>query len=256
VHGPNDDVNRQTNNTTTSGSEQIQNAADEPSFVLAAHGGVLNATGGEFTAEEFVALFGNSATDPDILKEFKKPHGEEQERQAREKKHGNKQAPFAEVEAAVDVIPNDDVFLFEHSNGWASWEAWNNFGLAIYAATGGSDEGKALFHKWSAKYPGYNIQHTDDKWLTFKRSPPRATDEGIGAGSLFYWADKADPQWRRPFIGKPKLEVLAETRYFGERSPPIPPALVKGIFPQTGVAPSAANPALASLSTPFISVCV
>jgi hypothetical protein len=205
VHGP-DDVNRQRNNTTTGGSEQTQTAADEPSFVLGAHGGVLNETGGEFTAEEFLALCGK-ATDPDILKEFQGPRREEQERQAREKKFGNKEAPFAEVEAAVDVIPNNGVFLAELT-GWGSWDNWNNVAMAIYTAAGGRDEGFRLFDKWSLEYPGYNETHTKEKWNTIKRSPPRTTEDGIGAGSLFYWADKADPDWREKFRKK-------------NRSPPI-----------------------------------
>jgi hypothetical protein len=122
-----------------------------------------------------------------------------------------REAPVAEVEAAVEVIPNDDVFLAEHSDdGWDWWEAWNNFGLAVYAATSGSDDGLALFHRWSQKSPRYDHNNTDDKWKAFRKTPPRTTDDGIGAGSLFYWAEQADPRWRDKIKKKPRpLPVIS-----------------------------------------------
>jgi hypothetical protein len=147
----------------------------------------LNETGGSFTAEEHWALFGNISAPSDIFKDIPSPR---RGREAAEKSYGNKEALFAEIEAAVDVIPNNDVFLFEHSEGRASWEAWNNFGLAIYAATGGSDDGLILFHRWSEKSPRYD-HNTDEKWKAFQKCPPRQVD-GIGAGSLCHWADQAD----------------------------------------------------------------
>jgi hypothetical protein len=60
----------------------------------------------------------------------------------------------------------------------ADWDGWNAMGLAIYAATGGSDHGAVIFDDWSAKSPKYNPYTAADRWRHFHRSPPSRT--GIG----------------------------------------------------------------------------
>jgi hypothetical protein len=45
----------------------------------------------------------------------------------------------------VRAIPND-----------CDWIEWNRVGMAIFAASGGSDHGGIVFDKWSAKSPKYN----------------------------------------------------------------------------------------------------
>lgn len=190
------------------------------------HGG-LNDNGGEFLVDEYFTIFNKTASLDDIKEAadaFAAKGRNEQERY--EKNYRNKPASVAEIEAALNVIPNDDVFLAELV-GWGSWDAWNNIGMAIFHATNGSDEGKALYHKWSAKYDGYNSDHTNKRWEALKRSPPK----DIGAGSLFFFAGKADPHWRPGTV-----EFLPPSQWFGERPAPIPPALVKGLLPETGVA--------------------
>jgi hypothetical protein len=67
----------------------------------------------------------------------------------------------------VAAIPND-----------ADWDRWNAMGLAIYAATGGSDHGAVVFDDWSAKSAKYNPYVTADRWRHFHQSPPSRT--GIG----------------------------------------------------------------------------
>jgi hypothetical protein len=52
---------------------------------------------------------------------------------------GEPEADIRDIAAAMAVIPNDGV----------DWEAWNNTGMAIYRATGGSDEGFRIFDDWS-----------------------------------------------------------------------------------------------------------
>ena len=81
------------------------------------------------------------------------------------------EAPLAMVEAAVNAISNNDL----------DWETWNTRGMAIYAATGGS-EGFVLFDKFSAKSSKYNKTRTLDKWRSYHSSPPTK----IGFGSLHY----------------------------------------------------------------------
>jgi hypothetical protein len=74
-----------------------------------------------------------------------------------------------ELAELVEVIPNH-----------ADWDSWNAVGMALYAATGGSDHGAVLFDDWSAKSPKYNPYITADRWRHYRRSPPSRT----GAGKL------------------------------------------------------------------------
>jgi hypothetical protein len=84
--------------------------------------------------------------------------------------------------AAVDVIPND-------INGW---EDWNGAMMAIWAATGGSEEGFKIADRWCAKWEGYDAKDTRQRWEAIGKSPPNR----IGAGTIFYLADRASPGWR------------------------------------------------------------
>jgi AAA domain/Primase C terminal 2 (PriCT-2) len=96
------------------------------------------------------------------------------------------EAPLALVEAAVSVIANNDI----------DWEDWNNHGMAIFGATGGSNDGFVLFDKFSKKSKAkYNAARTFDKWRSYHSSPPNR----IGFGSLHHWACEADPDWYRVF---------------------------------------------------------
>jgi Bifunctional DNA primase/polymerase, N-terminal/Primase C terminal 2 (PriCT-2) len=101
-----------------------------------------------------------------------------------------KQAPNKKLEAddiaalaaAVDVIPNE-------INGW---EDWNTALMAIWAATGGSEEGFEIADRWCAKWKGYDAKNTRQRWEAISKSPPNR----IGAGTIFYLAEKASPGWR------------------------------------------------------------
>ena len=93
------------------------------------------------------------------------------------------EAPLPYVKAAVAAIPNDDL----------DWESWNKVGMAIFAATGGSNEGFALFDTFSKKSKAkYTTRKTFDKWRLLHTSPPSE----IGFGSLAYWATEANPDWQ------------------------------------------------------------
>ncbi len=81
---------------------------------------------------------------------------------------------------------------YGNSNKDHDWHYWNNHGLALFAATAGSDDGLAVFHAWSSKSKKkYNKQKTAEKWAAYKTCPP----DRIGTGSIFYWADEASPGW-------------------------------------------------------------
>ena len=98
---------------------------------------------------------------------------------------GDKPSPTAQqVLAAVAVTPND---------GEGGWEAWNNYGMAIFAATDGSDDGEDIFHAWSKKLEDkYDRTDTATKWQAFHACPPKV----ITVGSVFFAANEACPAWR------------------------------------------------------------
>jgi hypothetical protein len=90
-----------------------------------------------------------------------------------------------QVVAAVSAIPN---------NGPADWEAWNRIGMAIWAATSGSEAGRAIWHAWSEQHPAYDHAATAARWDHYRTSPPAR----IGAGTLFYEARKYDQPMELP----------------------------------------------------------
>jgi len=65
--------------------------------------------------------------------------------------------------------------------------------MAVYAATGGGEDGFRLFDAWSRKAPT-KYGGTEKAWGSFARSPPGR----IGFGTLFYEARRIDPEWRPP----------------------------------------------------------
>jgi hypothetical protein len=106
---------------------------------------------------------------------------------------GEPQAPIERIRAAFAVIPNDNL----------GWDDWNNRGLALFHATGGSDGGLAVFHAWSNKSKKYDKQATADRWADYKTCPPTR----IGAGSVFHWADEASPRWGM-LVGVPLEQAM------------------------------------------------
>ena len=56
-------------------------------------------------------------------------------------------AELLDITAAIACIPNDD----SNIPAGASWKQWNDMGLRVYAATGGSDIGLALWLDWSKR---------------------------------------------------------------------------------------------------------
>jgi hypothetical protein len=79
----------------------------------------------------------------------------------------------------VAAIPND-----------CDWHGWNAIGLAIYAATRGSDHGGIIFDDFSARSPKYNPYVTAERWRHYHRSPPNRS----GVGKLIKLARMAG--WR------------------------------------------------------------
>jgi hypothetical protein len=89
---------------------------------------------------------------------------------------------LCDIEAAIAVITNNDL----------DWESWNKIGMAIFAASGGSEEGFAAFDRFSAKSEKHDSDTTREKWQAFNGCPP----DRIGFDFLAAEAHKADPEWR------------------------------------------------------------
>jgi hypothetical protein len=124
-------------------------------------------------------------------------------------------ADIIDVVSALAIIPNPDL----------PWAEWNRKGLAIWRATGGSEEGREAFHKWSSKSGKYDPTATDERWDHFATSPPNQ----IGAKTLFFEARQADPDWKAPsleaFVDEvfEVLESALDEWDAGDDNDPIPP---------------------------------
>jgi RecA-family ATPase len=87
----------------------------------------------------------------------------------------------ADVARAMHLMPNPDL----------SWDEWNRRGMAIHAATAGSDEGLQIWHQWSGRSSKYDPDVTEARWQHFHRSPANR----LGMGSLVHGARQADPSF-------------------------------------------------------------
>ncbi len=121
-----------------------------------------------------------------------------------------------DIAAALKVIPNKDL----------PWVEWNEVGLATYAASGGSDDGRQAFEEWSAKSPKNDPTTTRARWDHYRASPP----DRIGMGTLVYLARKHDPSWRLPSQKKAgeNVEVVDPVDLWGKFEPP---SLPRGLLP-------------------------
>jgi hypothetical protein len=89
-----------------------------------------------------------------------------------------------ELIAALNAIPND---------GLPDWDWWNRIGMAMFAATAGSDLGFAAWDEWSNRNPYYDHDHCRERWANYRRSQPTE----IGAGTIFHLARVAKPGWHK-----------------------------------------------------------
>jgi hypothetical protein len=80
------------------------------------------------------------------------------------------------------------------SNNCCGWDEWNRVGLAIYAASNGSEEGRIAFDDFSARCPAkYDPHAVEERWRNYRRSPPSR----IGLGTLVHLARQAGWQSNR-----------------------------------------------------------
>lgn len=72
--------------------------------------------------------------------------------------------PLATLRDALHTIPNTEDNPDAHGRDW-----WLGIGMALHHETGGSAEGLALWHEWSALWPGYDADATGAAWQSFRR---------------------------------------------------------------------------------------
>jgi len=80
------------------------------------------------------------------------------------------------VRIALELIPNEG----------PDWEMWNRIGMAVYNATGGTDEGLELWREWSDRCGG-DGDSVDARWRHYRGSPPTE----LGMGTLVHLAGGA-----------------------------------------------------------------
>jgi Family of unknown function (DUF5906) len=90
----------------------------------------------------------------------------------------------ADLMALAAGIPND-------AN--TPWEFWNLVGLAFWAASAGSEAGRAAFQTFSEKSPK-DDGGWEARWEHYATSPPTK----LSIGKLVYLARQADPAFRLP----------------------------------------------------------
>jgi hypothetical protein len=95
---------------------------------------------------------------------------------------GTPQAPIEQIKDALSYVPNLDL----------QWDEWNRIGLAVWAATGGSEVGFAAWCAWSNKSEKHDPDSCAERWQHYAISPPSQ----IGAGTIFRLA--SEHGWRRP----------------------------------------------------------
>lgn len=96
------------------------------------------------------------------------------------------QAATIDIASALQQIPNESVH----------WDEWNRTGMATYRATGGTADGLAAWSDWSAKSDKHEDRACELRWQHYHTSPPTK----IGAGTLFYMAQMANPLWTKPSL--------------------------------------------------------
>lgn len=98
---------------------------------------------------------------------------------------GEPQRSVEAIRATLAVIPNPN----------KNWDAWSHVGMAAYASSGGSAEGREAFRDWSAKHPCHDDASLDERWRHWRISPPTK----LGFGTLYYMARQARPLFVAPF---------------------------------------------------------
>jgi hypothetical protein len=93
-------------------------------------------------------------------------------------------APIGDIKAALEALPNPDL----------GWDDFNRILMAVYAASGGSEEGREAVRCWSHKSKKHADGEIDERWQHYARSPPTE----LGYGSLVWEVRRTYPDWCPP----------------------------------------------------------
>jgi hypothetical protein len=145
-------------------------------------------------------------------------------------KTGKLRAPHdAAVAAALAAIPNDSELKDEKGNYIHDWNYWNEMGMKTWAATGGSEAGRAAFHEWSAKARKYDKAATDARWDHYRTSPPTKA----GFGTLVWLARQHSPGWTyesaKDYTAEFAVEPIDPVDLWAKFDPP---TLPRGLLPK------------------------
>ena len=123
-------------------------------------------------------------------------------------------ATIDEVKAALAELRDDTTTLAR--------DRWEQIGAAVWAATGGSEEGYVAFDAWSQPWFYYAAEAVRTRWDNCMSAPPT-----VGAGELFRLAEKAreaeaaqrqaDNERLAELAAKPKLDYERERRAEAKR---------------------------------------
>jgi Bifunctional DNA primase/polymerase, N-terminal/Primase C terminal 2 (PriCT-2) len=119
-------------------------------------------------------------------------------------KNRAKQVNMSELTLALAMVPNPDLPWDPDKNTGSP--GWNAIGMAIYNATDGSAEGFNLFNAFSRRSRKYDAANTRAKWKAFHGCPPRE----IGAGTIFFLANEAVPNWQERMYYDRKVIALID----------------------------------------------
>jgi hypothetical protein len=115
-------------------------------------------------------------------------------------------ADITRLTLAIAMVPNND----------RPWDSdpqtigWNDIGMALFSATGGSKKGLDLLHAFSKRSAKYNEAATDAKWKALHSCPPNE----IGAGTIYYLAEQSVPDYMSRIIEHdPEVIALLEEFY-------------------------------------------
>jgi hypothetical protein len=122
-------------------------------------------------------------------------------------------AELLDVTAAIACIPNND----DDTPHGASWKQWSDMGLRIYAATGGSDIGLALWLDWSKRSKVFDEAETRARWRHYATSPPNKTNPG----ALFNLAKQHYKNFVRP--SELRRQAERDSSEPADWPPPLPP---------------------------------
>jgi len=124
---------------------------------------------------------------------------------------------YADIRAALDVIPNPDL----------GWKQWRVVIMAIWAACNGAEWGLELAEYWSAKSKKHNQegkQTCAEQWAEISRRPPNR----LTFGKLYHMAQQAVPGWLPPskvrVAEPPQVETKPEPAPTGGETAKTPPA--------------------------------